>query len=280
MLIERKSLRRLILLALLGLPVFFNNALAQSYSIEIGVTYAERDSGDLQADFYKPIGIEKPPAIVMIHGGGWIGGERADMDGFAEDLAEEGFAVLNITYRLGPEHRFPAAIIDCRDAVRWLRSNAQRLGINPNKIGTWGYSAGGHLAALLGTLPDDPLPGEATSKISARVQAVIDGAGPTDLRQYRENKYVIKFMPENASERLFELASPVTTVSRDDPPILMYHGKRDAVVFYQNSVLLKEKLDAAGVPNELVTLSFGHVTSFLFGGKAERRAYEFLRQYL
>lgn len=272
--------RTLALIALLILPNLANTVLAQDYSVDIGVTYANRGSGDLQGDFYKPLGIDKPAAVVMIHGGGWIGGERADMDGFAKDLAEEGFAVLNITYRLGPEHRFPAAIIDCRDAVRWLRSHADRLDINPDKIGAWGYSAGGHLAALLGTLSDEPLPGEDTRNISARVQAVIDGAGPTDLRQYRENKYVTKFMPEDASEQLYELASPVTAVSSDDAPTLMYHGKRDAVVFYENSVLLKEKLDAAGVPNELVTLTFGHVTSFLFGSKAEQRAYHFLREHL
>lgn len=268
---------RLLIIAILLCP---GMAFAGDYELREALTYAQRSSGDLQGDLYLPEGRSNPPAVVMIHGGGWVGGERADMDRFAEEVAEAGYAVFNISYRLAPEHRFPAAAIDARDAVRWLRANADELGIDGNRIAAWGYSAGAHLALLLGLLPAEPLPGEPTSETRPTVRAVISGAGPTNLREYPDNKYVTQFMPEDADDALYRLASPVALVSADDPPVFMYHGKRDMVVVYRNSEKLSKALTEKNVTHELVTLPFGHVVSYFADGKAMRAALDFLDRFL
>ena len=124
------------------------------YEVREAISYASRESGDLKADLYLP-NVALAPAIVLIHGGGWIRGKRTEMNNIAKTLAKHGYAVLNIDYRLAPEHRFPAQIEDCRQAVKWLRDNAKNLGIDANKIGSFGYSAGAHLALLLGVSGDE-----------------------------------------------------------------------------------------------------------------------------
>ena len=265
---------------LLAANLFGGLSLAAEIRTLDNVVYAERDSGDLTGDLHLPVEVEKPAAVVMIHGGGWIGGERADMDKQAKALAEQGFAVFNITYRLAPAHRFPAALIDCRDAVRFLRREAAQFGIDAERIGAWGYSAGGHLAASLATVPPAPLPGENSTRVSPRILAAVDGAGPTDLRLYPDNKYVSQFMPEDADEALYVLASPVAMVSEDDAPVFMYHGKRDVVVDYRNSTNLQQQLQELGIEAQLATLPFGHVLTFLFPGDAREQAYDFLRRRL
>src|SRR5688500_19047144 len=123
---------------------------------------------ELRADLYKPVGNGPFPAVVMIHGGGWEGRSRADMDGIAQQVAEHGYVVLNMSYRFAPRWHFPAQLQDVQQAVLWLRKHASDLRVQKNQIGTWGYSAGAHLAALAGvTGPNDKWFVE-----GARVQAV------------------------------------------------------------------------------------------------------------
>jgi len=242
--------------------------------------YVERPSGPLRGNLYLPAAESPVPGIVMIHGGGWRDGDTDDMRRFAERAAESGFAVFNITYRLAPEHKFPAQLEDARAAVRWLRGNAKMFNIDPERLGAWGYSAGAHLAMLLGTVDDGALPDAGPASPSARVSAVVAGAGPTDLRRYPDNTYVSDLMPDDAGEQLFELASPVAAVTPDDAPMFLYHGKRDWIVDYDNSVNMQQVLTEAGVPARLRELTFGHVFSYLFGGGAVDAAIEFLRQQL
>lgn len=242
--------------------------------------YAERPSGPLQGNLYLPAATGPVPGIVMIHGGGWRNGDVDDMRRFAERAAREGFAVFNITYRLAPEHKFPAQLEDARAAVRWLRGNAKLFNIDPERLGAWGYSAGAHLAMLLGTVDDGALPDAGPASPSARVSAVVAGAGPTDLRRYPDNSYVSDLMPEDADEQLFKLASPVAAVTPDDAPMFLYHGKRDWIVDYDNSIDMHRALKDAGVPVELRELTFGHIFSYLFGGDAVDSGIQFLRRHL
>ena len=110
----------------------------------------------LQADLYKPAGSGPFPAVVMIHGGGWKGRTRADMDEMSRQVAGHGYVVLNMSYRFAPRWHFPAQLQDVQQAVIWLRGHATELKIAEDKIATWGYSAGAHLAALAGvTGPND-----------------------------------------------------------------------------------------------------------------------------
>lgn len=273
------SLKRLAALLTFALPGL---AAAGDVEFEIlrGQAYAERPSGTLRGDLYLPA-VEGPvPGIVMIHGGGWRNGDVDDMRRFAERAAESGFAVFNITYRLAPEHKFPAQLEDARAAVRWLRGNAKMFNIDPERLGAWGYSAGAHLAMLLGTVDDGALPDAGPTSPSARVSAVVAGAGPTDLRRYPDNTYVSDLMPEDADEQLFELASPVAMVTPGDAPMFLYHGKRDWIADYDNSVNMHRVLKDAGVPTRLRELTFGHVFSYLFGGDAVEEGIEFLQRRL
>jgi len=253
---------------------------SKGYEVLHDRTYAERSSGPLKGDLYLPDTDVPAPVVVMIHGGGWRNGGVDDMARFARRVAEAGFAVFNITYRLAPEHKFPAQLEDVRAAVRWLRSSAAVYNIDPDRIGAWGYSAGAHLAMLLGAVGDDALNDAGPTAPSARVAVVVAGAGPTDLREYPDNHYVADLMPEDADGRLFNLASPVASVSPDDAPMFLYHGRRDMIVGYHNSVNMYRTLRAAGVEAHLRELSFGHIITYLFGNNAIEAGIEFLSTQL
>lgn len=255
-------------------------AAGAEYDIRRGVTYVERPSGSLKGDLYLPNAGEPIPAVVMIHGGGWRNGEADDMARFAAKVARAGFAVFNVTYRLAPDHRFPAQLEDVRDAVRWLRANATRYRIDPERLGAWGYSAGAHLAMLLGVVEDDALDDAPASAPSARVSAVVAGAGPTDLREYPDNHYVADLMPEDADKSLFELASPIASVDGSDAPMFLYHGRHDMIVGFQNSVKMYRALRDAGVNSRFEKLHFGHIITYLFGNGAVDDGIEFLRSNL
>src|SRR3954468_11590862 len=146
--------------------------------------FVERESGPLAADVYRPHGPGPFPGILVVHGGAWRMGARADFATIAHGLAERGYTAVAIDYRLAPTYKFPAQIYDCQAAVRWMRSHASELKIDPARIGGFGYSAGGHLVALLGTLDDKQLrePGLAANAPSSRLQAVVAGGAPCDFR--------------------------------------------------------------------------------------------------
>src|SRR6476620_4902038 len=146
--------------------------------------FVERDSGPLAADVYRPRGAGPFPGILVGHGGAWRMGARADLAVLAQRLAENGYTAVAIDYRLAPTYKFPAQIYDCQAAVRWMRSHASELKIDPPRIVGFGYSAGGHLFALLGTLDDKDLrePGLPANAPSARLQAVVAGGAPCDFR--------------------------------------------------------------------------------------------------
>jgi acetyl esterase/lipase len=193
---------------------------------------------------------------MYVHGGGWSSGDKAQGAGALEipALQSAGFLVVSVNYRLAPEYVFPAMIEDVKCAVRFLRAHASQYNLDPDRIGVWGGSAGGHLVALLGTTDSSAGFdfGEYLDQ-SSRVQAVVDMFGPTDLTVQFEGGI------EKAS-RVFgdfdaALASPVTYVSADDPPFLMLHGEADKLVPIEQSQILLSALQAAGVPAELVAVA-------------------------
>ena len=149
-----------------------------------GRTYVKRDSGPLDADVYMPTGKGPFPGMLVVHGGAWRVGTRAQLAGVAATLAEHGYTAVAISYRLAPSATFPAQIYDCQAAVRWMRTNASELKIDPQHIGGFGYSAGGHLVALLGVLSDKDFKEEGipADSASARLQVVLAGGAPCDFR--------------------------------------------------------------------------------------------------
>lgn len=234
----------------------------------------------LLADIYRPTGAGPFPSVLLIHGGAWKRGDRAQVEGLAERLAERGYLVVNTTYRLVPDHVWPAQLHDVQQALRWMRSpgGAQR-GIDPARIGTFGYSAGGHLAALLGGAADDPRWGGA----DLAVRAVVAGGTPSDLPVFRDGKLVPAFIgkPYAQAAPSYADASPISHVTRGDPPVFLYHAGVDRLVPIDQAERYKAALDAAGVPNELFVIrGHGHISGFFFDGAAVDAALEFLDRHL
>lgn len=232
--------------------------------IERDVTYAtvgkDHDRA-LKLDLYLPekAAAGNRPLVVWIHGGGWRKGSKAGTQ--AARLATFGYVVASIEYRLTDEAIFPAQIEDCKAAIRWLRANAEKYHIDPQRVGVWGSSAGGHLVALLGTAGDESKwdVGAHTDQ-SSRVQAVCDYFGPADLADMpaaqaaRADGPVALLLGGPVAEKTdaAKAASPVTYISKDDPPFLICHGTEDALVPISQSENFLTALKAAGIDATLL----------------------------
>ncbi len=203
----------------------------------------------LAADLYLPAGAGPFPAVVMIHGGGWKSRTRDDMDSISQAVAERGYVVMNVSYRLAPRWRFPAQLHDIQQAVLWLRANAAAYKVRADRIGMWGYSAGAHLAALAAVTG----PGDRQFVGGTRVQALVAGGTPVDLRFYTEGPLTNGLMGVAYAEApdKWRDASPVALVTPDDPPTFLYHGTLDFTVGVKNARAMYDALNAAGVPAEL-----------------------------
>lgn len=229
----------------------------------------------LPADIYEPKGQGPWPAVLLIYGGSWSSRDhRWEMSRLARKLARRGFVVMNAAYRGTPEFQYPAPVDDLRQALHWLRTHAAEYRLEPDKIATYGFSAGGHLATLLGTLDGPP---------DVRVQAVVAASPPTDLTLFTGGDVLPLFLGATYAEKpeLYREASPVTHVTPDDPPVFLYHGTDDHTVPPEHSKVFKAALDRAGVRNELHWVEGrGHGTMLWFNGAAEGAAIDFLDSVL
>lgn len=232
----------------------------------------------LEADLYKPAGTGPFPAVVMIHGGGWEGRSRRDMDEISERVAERGYVVLNVSYRFAPQWHFPAQLQDVQQAVLWLRAHASDLNVLKNRIGSWGYSAGAHLAALVGvTSPTDKWFVE-----GSRVQAVVAGGTPVDLRYYKDGPLTngLIGVSHDQNPGLWREASPLALVSRDDPPMFLYHGTFDFTVGDRNAHAMYAALHDNGIPVELYLMrGLEHLSTFIVDRPVDN-GIDFLDLYL
>ncbi|NOY42162.1 MAG: alpha/beta hydrolase [Planctomycetes bacterium] len=240
-------------------------AQADEFDSHFGQVYVERDSGPLKADLYVPKGKGPFPGVLVVHGGAWFTGTRAQLSGFAQLLASRGLTAVAISYRFAPQHKFPAQIEDCKEAVRWMRENAERLKIDPQRIGGFGYSAGAHLAALLGTTDaEDGLEGNAQPQSpSTRLLAVAGGGAPCDFRTMPLDLKMLAFWlggTRREQEGQYRLASPAAFVTADDPPMFFFHGENDTLVPVDSPIAMCQQLNDAGVSAELyVVPNAGHV---------------------
>ena len=211
------------------------------------------------------------PVILYLHSGAWVTGDRTG--GPVIRQASRGFAVASIDYRLAPQYTWPAQIEDCKTAVRWLRANAARYRLDPNRIGVFGTSAGGHLAAMLGTSANHP-EFEAMElgnpQFSSAVSAVIDFYGPTDLVKIEDQKLpcypgldgnewylppsLLLGCPIQECKDKAETANPINYVTAADPPFLIMQGMLDCLVPWRQSQLLYDALKQSGVDATLVLL--------------------------
>jgi acetyl esterase/lipase len=235
--------------------------------IEKDVVYAVVDGHKLTLHIASPDNLIAPaPAVVDIPGGAWRNVRKSAED--AIWYAQQGFVGVSITYRTSDFAVFPAAVHDCKTVIRWLRANAEKYNINPDRIGVTGFSSGGHLATLLGTSGGDPyLEGDGGyPEFSSRVQAVVNHFGPTDFLRMNDFKFAdtIDHFDAQSPESLFlggpikerpelvKLANPITYIDPQDPPIWIGHGEKDGMVIINQSELLYEALKKAGVETEFV----------------------------
>lgn len=233
---------------------------------------------ELRADLYKPVGNGPFPAVVMIHGGSWQGRSREDMAEISQRVAERGYVVMNMSYRFAPQWHFPAQLQDVQQAVLWLRAHATDLNVLKSRIGTWGYSAGAHLAALAGvTGPEDKWFVE-----GARVQAVVAGGTPVDIRYYKNGALTngLTGVPYDQNPDLWREASPLALVTQDDPPMFLYHGTFDFTVGEGNAHAMYEALNANRIPAELYLMrGLEHLSTFVVDAPVEN-GIDFLDLYL
>jgi len=240
----------------------------EGITVEKDVTYSQVGEGKLHLDVIRPK--EKAsglrPVLVWIHGGGWRSGNKAQgTSRLAPFIASGDYVGFSVQYRLSGEATWPAQIHDCKAAIRWIRAHAREYGGDPDRIGIWGSSAGGHLVSLLGTSGGvAELAGDGgTPDVSSRVSCVVDYCGPSDFLSFkmgeRPNSPVALLFGGLISEKKQEAAaaSPVTHVSPDDPPFLIVHGTKDPVVPIEQAELLHARLEKAGVDSTFVRITGG-----------------------
>ena len=247
--------------------------------------------GKMEMDILRPQNqTAASPAVLFIHGGGFRAGNRQSYLALAAKLAQRGYVTATASYRLAPRNQFPSGLEDAKAAVRFLRANAAKYGIDPNKIGAWGGSAGGHLVLMLG-LTGDVAEFEGTGpnrEFSSRVQCVINYYGPTDFTQsYQKSVDAAQVLPLwlgghlDQNRKIHQKASPINWVTPSAAPTISIHGTKDAFVGYEHSIAITERLLNAGVDAEMETISgAGHGFRGADADKAEVVAVAFLDKQL
>lgn len=248
----------------------------QEFSIQQDIAYADSGNSRQTLDLYTPssLGVSrgKLPVVVWIHGGAWKSGSKKSANHphrIPEIVATQRYAGVSIGYRLSQEVKWPAQIHDCKAAIRWLRGNAKPLGLDPDRIGVWGSSAGGHLASMLGTTSaNETLEGAIGNflSFSSEVQAVVNYYGPSAFLRMDDQPGKIRHnSPQSPESQLIghpiqeakksaRNASPLHHVSVRDAPHFHFHGMQDSLVSYQQSLLLHRALQKEKVSSALISV--------------------------
>jgi acetyl esterase/lipase len=231
--------------------------------LEQDIVYTKAGDAELKLDLTRPGGGEGPfPAVVVIHGGAWRAGNKADVRGISAEFARRGYVAVGPQYRFCPKDTFPAQVHDVKAAVRWIKSNAKKYRVDPERVGAMGFSAGGHLALMLGlTSPSDGLEGDVQAGApDSRVRAVVNYFGPSDLAASDIpdicKPWVRDFLGGTPTDKpaAAAQASPLTFVSKDDAPVLTFQGTKDALVPYNQAIKLADAMSAKGVAGRVELL--------------------------
>jgi acetyl esterase/lipase len=266
-------------------------ARADEITFEQGLEFAQAGGVSLQLNLARPKSpVGKTPAILCIHGGGFRAGKREGWDARCKLLAERGYAAATVTYRLAPKDPFPAAVEDVKAAVRWLRANAEKYGIDPDRIGVVGDSAGGHLAQFLGVTGGvAQFEGNGgNAAFSSRVACVVNYYGPSDLtKSYGKSVDAAEVLPlwlggdDTKEHKRHVLASPLNWVTPAAAPTLLLQGTEDKYVNHEQAVWMRDRLKAAEVEVELISLEgAGHGFKGADAEKAWKAALEFFDRHL
>lgn len=238
--------------------------LVNQYRVAPNITYLTANNFEAKLDVYAPrdaAGLT--PTLIYIHGGGWVVGTKESAMLAVMPYLEMGWAVVNVEYRLGRVSLAPAAVEDCRCALRWVYRNAKEYKFDTGKLVVTGHSAGGHLSLTTGMLPasaglDRQCPGNEDLKVAA----IINWFGITDVGDLLDGpnmqSYAVAWMGSLSNrEEIARRVSPLNYVRPGLPPILTIHGDADPTVPYSHAVRLHQVLDKAGVPNQLFTVPGG-----------------------
>jgi acetyl esterase/lipase len=268
--------------------------------VERSIPYSTAGGEKLMLDLAAPETGGPYPAVVLLHGGAWMTGNRADLSrsqrnkdssltpSLIEQIAARGYVVTSASYRLAPKHKFPAQIDDVRTAIRFLRENAKKYNLLPEKVAVGGFSAGGHLALLAGFANKDAFSNVEYPNQSSRVQSVVSFFGPTDLSLYAaseglEDAYMVPWLGKacKMDKSVYTKASPINCVTKDAPPVLMIHGTADFIVPVLHSERLHKKLEDLGVKSELITVKGeGHGWNGKVAAGTTQEALRFLEENL
>lgn len=265
-------------------------AVPDGVTFEKGIEFANPDNQHLQVDLARPKEGSGPfPAVVCIHGGGFRAGTREGYDKLCLTLAQRGYVAITVTYRLAPAYPFPAAVQDCKAAVRWLRANAAKYHVDPARVGVTGGSAGGHLAQFLGvTAGVKEFEGEGNLDQSSAVSCVVNFYGPSDFtKSYDKSVDAAEVLPLffggnlETKRREHIVGSPLYWVTPDAAPTLCVHGTEDKYVAYEQATWIVDRLKACAVEANLITLEgAGHGFKGADAQKAEAALLEFFDQHL
>lgn len=257
------------------------------------IKFTKKNEHDLKLDLYLPEKTEKSALVVWIHGGGWQKGSKKDCK--LNWLTEHGYSVASISYRLSQVAKFPAQLHDCKGAIRWLRANSSKYGFETNDIIVAGSSAGGHLAALVGTTSgNERLEGEVGGNLTqpSSVSAIIDYYGPTDFilrsktqpsRANEVGSVVYNLLGGGADKKaeLAKLASAAHHVTKDDPPLLIFHGDKDNTVLIDQSEAIIKAYKSKGLSVRMNVLpGKKHGGAVFYHGENRKRVLEFLEEVL
>ena len=275
-------------------PVFAQETVPAGVEFEKNIEYSNPDDQHLQLNMARPKDGAGPfPAVICIHGGGFRAGKRESFNGLCLQLAERGYVALTVSYRLAPKYQFPAAVYDVKAAVRWMRANAEKYQIDPDRIGTTGGSAGGHLAQFLGvTSGVSKFEGDGgNAEYSSSVKCVVNFYGPSDFtKSYDASVDAKDVLPlflggnlEQERHRHIE-SSPLYWVTPEAAPTLFVHGTKDAYVAHEQAEWIVDRMKAADVEATLMTIEDGdhgfRTSSPDVKEKIENARFEFFEKHL
>ena len=292
--------QRLILVVTLffGLTFFLQAQEASSWTYDAvndirvvpNIVYSTANGYDCKLDVYARRNAKEPiPTVMYIHGGGWVAGTKEGAVMNILPYLERGLSVVNVEYRLARISLAPAAVEDCRNALRWIFKNAKQYGFDTTKIIVAGASAGGHLALMTGMLQasdgfDLPTDWDYAT-VQPHVAAIINWFGITDVKDLLSGKnmqnYAVDWIGNQPNkDELAVRVSPMTYIRKDLPPIFTVQGDKDQLVPYEHGVKLHEALTKAGVPNEHMTIPGGRHGGFSNEEMTQiyQKIFDFLRQ--
>lgn len=262
-------------------------SLEDGYRVVPNVTYLTASNWEAKLDLYVARSPDEPrPTIIFIHGGGWVNGVKEGSVTSLLPYLAMGLNVVNVEYRLARIAQAPAAVEDCRCALRWVIRNAKTYGIDVERLVVTGQSAGGHLALMTGMLPEAAgLDRQCPGTEDLEVAAIVNWYGITDVNELLEGEhmkpYAVTWLGSTPDrERIATRVSPLTYVRPGLPPVLTIHGDADPTVPYTHAVRLHKALEEANVPNELMTTPGGRHGYSCCTLDERHAAYERIRAFL